>query len=268
MKKLTIVISLLAVLLACNNDDSGSGGTEITPDSNVPRTMSYSVVATYPHDTSSFTEGLLFYNGEMYEGTGNYGKSRLMKTDLTTGKVLKSINLDKPYFGEGIVIVRDTVYQLTYKEEVGFKYTLKDFKKIGEFKFASKEGWGMTFDGQYIIASDGSKYLYYYDPSTFSLVKKLEVLEGNSYEYSINELEFINGFIYANKWQTSYILKIDPANGRVVAKADLTDLYERLLAKAPYIDTGLNGIAYNAATKKIYITGKNWPELYEVQFGE
>lgn len=268
MKKLTLVAGLLFSLYACKNKDEQSGTTGTTPDPNAPRSMSYSIVATYPHDTSSFTEGLLFYNGELYEGTGNRGTSRLMKTDLATGKVLKSISLDKQYFGEGIVIVRDTIYQLTYQEKVGFKYTLKDFKKIGEFQFESKEGWGMTFDGTYIIASDGTKYLYYYDPTTFQLIRKLEVLEGSANSYNINELEFINGYIYANQWQTAYILKIDPKSGHVVAKADLTNVYQRLKARAPYIDTGLNGIAYNAATKKIYITGKYWPELYEVQFGE
>lgn len=266
MKKLTLVAGLLMLLNACKDKGTGEGPDQ--PDPNAPRNMSYSITATYPHDTSSFTEGLLFYKGELFESTGNKEKSKLLKVDLATGKSLKSISLDKAYFGEGIVIVRDTIYQLTYQEEVGFKYTLKDFKKVGEFKFASKEGWGMTSDSTYIIASDGTRYLYYYEPSTFALVKKLEVLEGSANGYNINELEYINGFIYANQWQTGYILKIDPVSGRVVAKADLSDLVARMQAKAPYIEPGLNGIAYNAATKKIYITGKFWPELYEVQFGE
>lgn len=265
MNKVTLAAGLLLLLAACK--DKGTGEVD-TPDPQAPRNMSYSVVTAHPHDTSSFTEGLLFYNGELYESTGNKGQSKLLKVDLATGKALKSISLDKAYFGEGIAIVRDTIYQLTYQEEVGFKYTLSDFKKVGEFKFASKEGWGMTFDGTHIIASDGSKYLYYYEPSTFALVKKLEVLEGNSYAYNINELEFINGFIYANQWQSGYILKIDPASGRVVARADLSELKNRVLAKTPNIEPGMNGIAYNAATKKIYVTGKNWPEIYEVQFGE
>jgi glutaminyl-peptide cyclotransferase len=265
MNKLTLVAGLFLVLSACK--DKGTGEVD-TPDPNAPRSMSYSVVTAHPHDTGSFTEGLLFYNGDLYESTGNYGQSKLIRADLSTGKALKSITLDKAYFGEGIVIVKDTIYQLTYREEVGFKYTLRDFKKVGEFKFASKEGWGMTYDGTNIITSDGSKYLYYYEPSTFSLIKKMEVLEGNSYAYNINELEFINGFIYANQWQSGYILKIDPAAGRVVAKADLSELKNRVLAKNPNIEPGMNGIAYNAATKKIYVTGKNWPEIYEVQFGE
>lgn len=259
-----ILASLLA-LAACKNEDKP---VDPDPKPDAPRIMSYSIVATYPHDTSSFTEGMLFYKGELYEGTGNKGSSKLLKVDLATGKPQKSISIGDQYFGEGIVIVRDTIYQLTYQEKVGFKYTLKDFKKVGEFKFASDEGWGMTYDSTHIIASDGSKYLYYYDPSTFNLVKKLEVTDAGGPAYNINELEFINGFIYANMWQTSYILKIDPATGKVVAKADLSAIKERMMAKAPYIEPGLNGIAYNPETKKIYITGKLWPELYEVQFGE
>lgn len=265
MKKLTVVAGLLLSIIACNGPDKPP--TE-TPDPNAPRSMSYSIVATYPHDTSSFTEGLLIHNGELYEGTGEKGHSRLLKVDLKTGKAVQSISLDKQYFGEGIVIVRDTVYQLTYQENVGFKYTLKDFKKVGEFKFASKEGWGMTYDGTHIIASDGTSRLYFYDPSTFTLKKTVDVTESSSLGYNINELEFINGFIYANQWQTGYILKIDPATGKIVAKADLTDLKDRMQAKAPYIEPGLNGIAFDSATKTIYITGKLWPELYEVQFGE
>lgn len=265
MKKLTVVAGLLLLLIACNGPDKPPADT---PDPNAPRSMSYSIVATYPHDTSSFTEGLLFYNGELFESTGNYGTSKLLKVDPATGKALQSTSLDKKYFGEGIAIVRDTVYQLTWKENLGFKYTLKDFKKAGEFKFAAKEGWGMTFDGTHIIASDGSSRLYFYEPSTFTLKKTVDVTESSSLGYNINELEYINGFIYANQWQTGYILKIDPASGKIVAKADLSDLLARMQAKAPYIEPGLNGIAYNPATKKIYITGKLWPEMYEVQFGE
>lgn len=260
-----MLIAGLLSLAACKNKDAEPTDK---PDPNAPKSMSYSIVATYPHDTSSFTEGLLFYKGELYEGTGNKGTSKLMKVDLTTGKILKSINVDKNYFGEGIVIVRDTVYQLTYQDEVGVKYFLKDFKKIGEFKFASKEGWGMTYDGTHIIASDGTSRLYFYEPSTFMLKKTIDVTEGQSMGYNINELEYIDGYIYANHWLTSYIYKIDPATGAIVAKADLTPLLDRIKIKAPYIEQGLNGIAYDSVTKKIYITGKYWPELYEVQFSQ
>jgi glutaminyl-peptide cyclotransferase len=267
MKKI-IAVFLLISLIACKNGENENGGDDSGKDINTPQSMSYSIVATYPHDTSSFTEGLLIYKGNLYEGTGLEEKSKLMQVDLKTGKSLRSISLDKKYFGEGIVIVNDTVYQLTYKNEVGFMYALKDFKKIKEFTFSSKEGWGMTYDGKHIISSDGTSRLYFYEPGSFKLVKTQDITEGTNLGFNINELEYINGFIYANQWQTFYILKIDPNTGKVVAKADLTDLGNRIRNSHPNIEPGLNGIAYDADAKKIYITGKNWPELYEVQFGQ
>ncbi|MEI9945243.1 MAG: glutaminyl-peptide cyclotransferase [Chitinophagaceae bacterium] len=265
MKKILSLFSLLAFLTACNNTDNPK------PDNpgNISGTksISYSVLNTYPHDTSSFTEGILIYKGDLYESTGDYGKSRLLKTDLKTGKALQSLSLDPKYFGEGIVIVNDTIYQLTYKENVGFMYSLKDFKKIKEFKFAAKEGWGMTTDGKQIIASDGTSALYFYEPSTFRLLRTQDITEDGTPVSNVNELEYIDGYIYSNQWQYPYILKIDPANGNVVGKADLSKITETIKAKYPYADV-LNGIAYDSATKKMYVTGKKWPELYEIQFSQ
>jgi glutamine cyclotransferase len=234
-----------------------------------PKTLSVSSVASYPHDTSFFTEGLLIYKGDLYESAGDpdyTGKSRLLKLDLKTGKILQSINLDKKYFGEGIVILHDTIYQLTYREKTGFMYSLKDFKKLKEFSI-STEGWGMTTNGKEIIASDGSSNLYYYEPSTFRLLHTQPITESGGLSFNLNELEYIDGYIYANQWQKPYILKIDPATGNVVAKADLTDLWNRVVAKDPGADVP-NGIAYDETTRKIYVTGKRWPDLYEIQFGQ
>jgi len=228
--------------------------------------MSDSIIATYPHDTSSYTQGLLFYKGELYEGTGLPGKSKLMKVDLKTGKALQKIDLDPQYFGEGISIINDTVYQLTWQDKLVFVYSLKDFKKIKEFPL-NTEGWGLTTDGKQLIASDGSSSLYYYDPATFKLLKTQDVTEGGSLSYNLNELEYIDGFIYANQYQAPYIFKIDPATGQIVAKADLTSMWDRIRAIDPAADVP-NGIAYDETTKKIYITGKLWPELYEIQFGQ
>ncbi len=236
------------------------------PDPNAPKIMSYSIVGTYPHDTSSYTQGLLIYNGDMYEGTGNWGFSKLKKVDLKTGKAIREISLDKKYFGEGVTILHDTVYQLTYKEKTVFVYTLKDFKKIKEFT-VDIEGWGMTNDGKNLIVSTGSSDLNYYESSTFRLIKTQTVTEGGMPVSNINELELINGFIYANQYLYPYILKIDPATGQIVAKADLTGMWDRIKAIDPNAEVP-NGIAYDAATKKIYITGKWWPELYEVQFSQ
>jgi glutaminyl-peptide cyclotransferase len=257
-------LTLLIAFSACNPKEPN---TPDTPDVNAPKIITYSIISTYPHDTSSFTEGLLFYKDKMYESTGEENKSKLIEVDLKTGKAIRSTSLAPQYFGEGIVIVNDTVYQMTYKNEIGFMYSLKDFKKIGEFKYVSKEGWGMTTDGKQIIASDGTSNIYYYEPGTFRLLKTLEVTESGTFVGSINELEFIDGFIYANQWQTPYILKIDPTNGQVVGKIDFTTITERIKATYSYANE-LNGISYNPTTKKIYITGKNWPELYEVQFSQ
>jgi glutamine cyclotransferase len=205
----------------------------------------------------------------LYEGTGDpgyIGKSRLMKLDLKTGKPLKSISLSDKFFGEGITILRDTVYQLTWQEHKVFVYTLKDLKLVKEYDL-SGEGWGITNDGQKLIVSTGNGMLYYYDPSTFKLLSKSSIMEGNSNTFNLNELEYIDGFVYANQYQYPYVLKIDPAAGRVVAKYDLNDMWNRVKAIDPKVDVP-NGIAYDSTTKKIYVTGKYWPEMYEIQLGQ
>ncbi len=262
MKNLFLFTTIVFMLAACNNNDQnssdGNSTTKATP------VMSFSIVASYPHDPTSFTQGLAFYKGDLYEGTGDFGRSKLMQVDLKTGKAIRTHNLDSIYFGEGITILNDTIYQLTWKNNVVFVYSVKDFKKIKEFSIPH-EGWGLTHDGQSLIASDGSNVLYYYDPKTFTLQKKLEITEDGVSAFNLNELEFINGFIYVNQWQAPYIHKIDPSNGHVVAKADLNSVWDRIKAKAHDSDVP-NGIAYDDVTKKIYVTGKRWPELYEITF--
>ncbi len=266
MKLFTRLCALTTVLIAsCNGNGPKPGDDDTIPEAT--KSISYSIVATYPHDTSSFTEGLLFYKGELFESTGEKGESKLIKTDLKTGKPIKSIAIGDQYFGEGIVIINDTVYMLTYQDEVGLMYDVNNFKKLGEFKFASKEGWGMTTDGKRIIASDGTSNLYYYEPGSFKLLQQQTITEAGNLAFNINELEYIDGFIYANQWQAPYILKIDPAKGEVVGKIDLGAITETVKAKYPFA-LELNGIAFEPSTKKIYITGKNWPELYEIQLGQ
>ena len=234
-----------------------------------PPVLGHTIIQVYPHDTSFYTQGLTFYKGELYEGTGDpgyIGKTRLMKLDLKTGKPLKSISLSDKFFGEGITILRDTVYQLTWQEHKVFVYTLKDLKLVKEYDL-SGEGWGITNDGQKLIVSTGNGMLYYYDPSTFKLLSKSSIMEGNSNTFNLNELEYIDGFVYANQYQYPYVLKIDPAAGRVVAKYDLNDMWNRVKAIDPKVDVP-NGIAYDSTTKKIYVTGKYWPEMYEIQLGQ
>lgn len=251
---------------------SGCGGSEPSNDApdETPRTPSitYSIVASYPHDTSSFTQGLAFYDGKLLEGTGNYERSKLLEIDLATGRPVREIKLDARQFGEGITILNDTVYQLTWQEHVVNVYSAKDFRKIKEFKL-NTEGWGITHDSSSLIVTDGSSNLYYYDPATFRLQKVQAVLENGSPAVNLNEIEYINGFVYANQWQYNYILKIDPGTGQVVGKLDLTQEVNRMKTRVPDMDgkgAYLNGIAFNPKTNKIYITGKYWPELLEIQF--
>jgi glutaminyl-peptide cyclotransferase len=268
------LISLFAIFLlaACNNPDikevpPATGNTETSE----PPLINYSVIKAYPHDTTSFTEGLLVHDGDLYESTGyteEYPNSRSLfgVVDLATGKIKTKVEIDKKkYFGEGIVFLNGKVYELTYKTKVGFIYDAKTFKKLGEFTFPSEEGWGMTTDGTYLIMSDGTSNINYLDPNTFRLIKVLSVTDNNGPVDSINELEIINGFIYANRYTKNYILKIDMSSGKVVGKIDLTSLDNEAKNKYPNA-LQLNGIAYDSAAKKVYVTGKLWPDIYQIQF--
>ncbi len=255
-----IYLFFLWIIISCTNTDSNNE-TDDTK-SNVPN-INYTVIASYPHDTSSFTQGLVFYNGQLFESTGNYGKSKLLVTDIKSGKALKQVKLDSMYFGEGLAILNDTIFQLTWKENVVHVYT-KDLKKIKTFKI-NTDGWGITTNGTNLIVSDGSSNLYYYEPSSFRLLRTQGITENGSPAPNINELEYIDGFIYANQWQYNYILKIDPPTGHIIGKLDLRELGDRAKAKNPN-EQWLNGIAYDSAAKKIFVTGKYWPELYEITF--
>ena len=263
-----LALAFFTLAISCNNNASSPEEGGNSQSSSAPL-LSYTVVATYPHDTSAFIQGLAFYKGKLYEGTGLNGSSKLKEVDLVSGKAHSSISLDSNLFGEGVTILNDTIYQLTWQNKVVLVYTAKDLKKIKEFPL-STDGWGITNDGKNLIVSDGSSNLYFYEPSTFRLLKTQGVTEMGSSSFNLNELEFIDGYIYANQWQYNYILKIDPNSGQVVSKLDLSDLVDRLKARFPGMDTEqqatLNGIAYNPETKKIYVTGKLWPELYEIQF--
>jgi len=262
MKKLFFPL-VFACVLSCNDNKPDDPDL---PHPDAPKSMSYSIIATYPHDTSAYTQGLTIYNGELYEGTGNYGFSSLKKVDIRTGKTLQEVKLDKQYFGEGITILNDTVYQLTWKEKKVFVYSVKEFKKINEFAIDT-EGWGITHDGKNLIVSTGGSDLFFYEPSTFKLIKTQPVTDAGSLSFNLNELEYIDGFVYANQYEYAYILKIDPQTGKIVAKANLDDMWNRIKAIEPRADVP-NGIAWDGTVKKLYITGKWWPELYEVKFSQ
>jgi glutaminyl-peptide cyclotransferase len=259
-----LIAGALPLINSCKNNDKPStnngNGENSVP---APKNLGYAILSVFPHDTGSFTQGLAFYKGELYEGTGEYGRSKLQQVDLKTGKILRQIPIPDKYFGEGITILNDTIYQLTWKEKTVFAWSLKDFKKLKEFTI-NTEGWGITNDGKSLIVTDGGSNLYFYDPSTFRLLRTQGVTDGGNLAFNLNEIEYADGFIYANQWQYPYILKIDQ-NGQVVAKSDLTEVWNRVKAKDPASDVP-NGIAYDTATKKMYVTGKRWPELYEIQF--
>jgi glutaminyl-peptide cyclotransferase len=261
-------ISLLLVLLnlsACtnNNPQSNDNNTTLTIPAAVQ--LSFTILKIYPHDTSAFTQGLQYVNGFLYEGTGENGRSTLRKTELTTGKVLKRIDLAKEYFGEGITVLGNKIFQITWQNKKGFVYNLSDLKLIKEFTY-NIDGWGLTNDGSHLIVSDGSNNVYYWDPENLKEIKRISVQDQTGLKNNLNELEFINGFVYANVWQTDEILKIDTATGNVVGKLDLSNLkksYPELVDENN--NKVLNGIAWDSSTKRIFITGKNWPKLFEIK---
>jgi glutamine cyclotransferase len=228
---------------------------------NIP-VYSYNIVNTYPHDRDAFTEGLVFEDGFLYEGTGLYGDSSLRKVELETGAVLQIYELPAEFFGEGITIYGDKIVQLTWKSHVGFVYDEDSFESLQEFNYLT-EGWGITHDGTRLIMSDGTSTLHFLDPQTFEEISQLEVFDNNGPINRLNELEYIQGEIYANIWQTDRIARISPETGRVVGWVDLEGLLTAEDRSEP-VDV-LNGIAYDAGTDHLFVTGKLWPKLFEIK---
>lgn len=224
-------------------------------------TYGYEIVNTYPHDPNAFTQGLVYFDGDLYESTGRYGQSNLRRVDLETGEVLQRIDLPAQYFGEGITLLNDRIYKLTWKEQRGFIYERETFELLQEFTYPT-EGWGLTHDGQNLMMSDGSAYLYYLDPVRLAEVGRVEVRDGNLPIVRLNELEYIEGQVYANIWQTNWLVIIDPASGRVTGRI----LLDGLLAPEDMIQPVdvLNGIAYDPAYDRLFVTGKLWPKLFEI----
>lgn len=273
MKKVQFAaLVLLSALAACNdNPDAGDNNAGGTNNANAaPPVIQYSVVNKYPHDTAYFTEGLEFHNGQLFESSGGNADespypSEFGIADLKTGKVTSKVKLDKAkYFGEGITFFNDKLYHLTWTSGVGFVYDANTFKLIKEFKIPAKEGWGLTHDSTHLIMSDGSSNLYYLTPDSLKVANILRVTDNNGPVTNINELEYVNGYIYANQWETNYILKIDPATGSVVGKINLENLQKEAASLRPGADV-LNGIAYNHETNQLLVTGKRWPYLYEIK---
>ncbi len=222
----------------------------------------YKIVNTYPHDTNSFTQGLIFDKGVLYESTGLNGRSAVKIVDLKTGKTLKSHELPDNYFGEGIAIIENKIIQLTWRSKTGFVYDKKTLKLIKKFSYQT-QGWGITYDGKYLIISDGSAVLYFMDPNTFKVVGTLEVYGDNGKVSKLNELEYINGEIYANIWGIEKIARINSKTGRVTAWIDLSGLLSDQ-DKKNRVDV-LNGIAFNSDKGRLFVTGKLWPKIFEIE---
>lgn len=270
-------VLLITVLNSCGINTENGGETSNEQKATIPPAvnLAYSLVQSYPHDTAAFTQGLEMYKGDFIESTGLVGRSSLRKVDVKSGKVLKSVQVDKDIFAEGLTLLNDTIYQLSWQNHVVFMYNADDLSQIGTANW-SGEGWGLTNDGKSLIISDGSDKLYFVEPGSLKLKNVLSVVDQYGAVNNLNELEMIDGFIFANRWQYDYIIKIDPASGHVVGTIDLQDFLRKNSKKdlsylsvpgttATESGAVLNGIAYDKDKKSVYITGKLWPEVFEIK---
>lgn len=229
--------------------------------------FTFKIINEYPHDAKSYTQGLEYYNGYLYETTGRKGESTLRKVELETGKVLQKIDLDKEYFGEGMTIFNDKIYWLTWQNKKGFIYNLTTFEKEGEFDYGkSKEGWGLTHNETELIKSDGTNKIWFLDPQTLKEKRAIQVYTDKKAIKDLNELEFINGKIYANYWKNPLIAIINPENGIVEGIANLIGVKEAMekTQKLDDADQVLNGIAFDAKNNRLFVTGKYWEKVFEI----
>jgi glutamine cyclotransferase len=231
-------------------------------NSDVIPVYTYNIVNTYPHDRNAFTEGLVFEDGVLYEGTGLFGYSTLRRVELETGDILQISELSAQFFGEGITIYGNKIIQLTWQSNIGFVYDKNSFELLQEFNY-STEGWGITNDGARLIMSDGTSTLHFLNPQTFEEIGQLEVFDNDGPVTRLNELEYVQGEIYANVWQTDRVARIAPETGRVIGWVDLAGLLTTDDRSEP-VDV-LNGIAYDAKTARLFVTGKLWPKLFEIE---
>jgi glutamine cyclotransferase len=246
------VMMCTSIMCACNN----------TPAQ--PVAYTYIVEASYPHDPEAFTQGLVYTDSSLYEGTGLVGKSSLRRVDLETGEVQQVRDLPEPFFGEGITLFKDSIYQLTWKSHTGFVYDKNTFDEKRQFSYTT-EGWGLTHDGKRLIMSDGTARLYYLDPQSLEVTGYIDVQDAPEEigELRLNELEYVRGEIYANMWPTNYIVRINPSNGRVRGWVDMSGILDTQEG-GQKMDV-LNGIAYDARHNRLFVTGKLWPWLFEIK---
>jgi glutamine cyclotransferase len=238
-----------------------AGQTYHRVSKNAPPEYTFTVVRVFPHDTSAYTQGLAYRDGFLYEGTGRNGQSSLRKVRLETGEVLQRVNLGAEFFGEGVTIVRDQVFQLTWKSGVGFAYDVKDFRLLRKVSY-SGEGWGLATNGRELFLSGGTAEIRILDPETFQEKRRLKVHDGSTAVDQLNELEFVEGQIFANVWHTNRIARISPQTGEIVGWIDLSGLLSSVYRLEP--EAVLNGIAYDPVGKRLFVTGKLWPSVFEI----
>ena len=260
--RLALILALSIVGLQCN---AGANSNPPPANNNTPAVVAkhgYEIVHAYPHDTGAFTQGLIFVDGKLYEGTGQEGRSSLRQVDLQSGRVLKKVDLPEQFFGEGITLLNGKIYQLTWQHQIGFIYNAQTLEKSGQFEYTG-EGWGLTNDGRSLIISDGSNRLKFLDPDSFRVTRTIAVTDGGAPIRELNELEYVNGEIYANIWHDQRIATIDPQSGRVTGWIDLTGLLQPGAVHDG--EAVLNGIAFDQASNRLFVTGKLWPQLFEIK---
>ena len=275
MLKIFFAAAILVSFTACNNNSTGGPETDPTIQTMAaPQPITFTVDSVFPHDKNAFTQGLQFYNGKLYEGTGLPNESTLRIVDIKTGTPEKKYLIpDTSVFGEGITIFNNKIYQLTWQNHKVFEYNVTDISHpINTFNW-KMDGWGITTAGNNMVISDGSDKLYFVQPDEekkeMKTMKIISVVDNRGMVDSLNELEFINGYVYANRWYSNEIVKIDTANGHVVGRMDLTGLLKQYAPNETIEDGSvLNGIAYDSATKKLYITGKRWPRMFEMRMND
>ncbi len=276
LKNLLIALVLFIASCSSNNPDDNSIDTSLITTNNLPapQPITFTVDSVYPHDNHAFTQGLEFYKGKLYEGTGEPNQSSLRIVNIKSGVPEKKYTIPDPkIFGEGITIFNNKIYQLTWQNNKVFVYNLNNISKPVETLNWKYEGWGITHDDSKLIISDGSDKLYYVLPDEekkdMRILKILSVADNRGRVDSLNELEYINGYVYANRWYNNEIVKIDTANGHVVGNLNMTGLLQQYAPNEKINDGDvLNGIAYDSAAKKLYITGKNWPKMFQIKLNQ
>jgi glutamine cyclotransferase len=258
----TLILALSLATLGCQgNPSAGQLGNGIDSKQSIP-TYGYEVLHVWPHDPDAFTQGLVFHDGKLLESTGEVGRSSLRRVEMETGKVLQKIDVPAPYFAEGITLLRGKIYQLTWQHQLGFIYDAWTLDQIGKFNYQG-EGWGLTNDGQLLVLSDGSNRIRFLDPANFQVQKTIAVVDGSAPVIELNELEYVHGEIYANIWHEDRIARIDPQTGRVVGWINLAGLLKP--GEVQDEEAVLNGIAYDEASDRLFVTGKLWPKLFEIR---